>query len=156
MPMKIIHPYSETPYDILSVPDDPQLGRLPMDATHKAMRLRFPLLSKWWASHPTAQPKRNPTELAKALDQMGFPGRVLIDIFLCTTLDKAGDFEGLIKQQENLPLKLPAPVLSGWESDLEPCLVLPEQEITLEEVSISHQQNYDDPQIDLYDVRFDS
>jgi len=156
MTVKISHPYSETPYDILSVPDGQQLGRLPLDATNKAIRNRFPLLTKWWASHPNIQPKRNPTELAKAVDQMGFPGRVLIDAFLCTTLDKAGDFEEMIKQHENLPLKLAAPDLSGWERDLEPVRVFPEQELTLEEVSISKQRDYDDPQMDLFNVRFDS
>ena len=156
MDIRINHPYLETPYDILSAPGDSELKVLPMDFSHKEIKIRFPKLVAWWAKHPNITPKRTPKDLAKALDQMGFPGRIEIDVFLCTTLDKAGDFDALVKQQENLPLKLSAPTTGSWESGLEPWQESPTGKITLEEIEISQQHNYDDPQTDLYEVRFDS
>ena len=157
MIIKINHPYSDTPYEALSIPEDPKLGNLPFDANLKTIKGRFPVLNKWWASHPTVSPKRTQAELAKAVDQMGFPGRVLIDAFLCTTLDKANDFDELVKQQDNLPLKLHAPQMGTWESDLSAWQAHPAmREITAIDIPIVHQHHYDDVKIDLFEVRFDS
>jgi hypothetical protein len=154
--INVNHPYQNSPYDVLTVPDDPELNLPLLDATIREIQLRFQKLVRWWTTHPSVTPRRSQDELAKALSKTGFPGRVQIDAFLCTTLDKAGDFDGLVKQQEKLPLKLYAPVINDWDTGMEPWKASPVGKITLDEVVVSHQHNYDDPQMDLYEVRFDS
>ena len=155
--IKISHPYNDTPYEILSVLEDPSLGILPLDANLKEIKARFPLLNKWWTNNPESSPKRSLAELAKALDQMGFPGRVLIDAFLCTTLEMADSIDELILQQEHLSLELHNPQLDVWENNLEPWQAPPSlTEITPEDIPLSHQHHYDNFQIDLIEVHFDS
>ena len=157
MPININHPYINTPYDILSVPEDASIGILSIDACHKVIMNRYPLLIKWWNAHLDTSKKRTEkiTELAKALNQTGFPGRIIIDAFLYTLLEKAGDFDELIQQQQNLPLNLSAS-LDDWETGLEAWQAVPIKAIVLDEISISKQDDYDDAQIDLYEVQFNS
>ena len=142
-------PYFRTPYEILSNPDDPEIGSFSTRASQDdVMGQRNKCYRK----------RKNFTEehfqrIRDAVQELGFPDRVNVDVFLVSTLLEAGDLENF-KQQADTPPKaaLEAP---DWKAGLTFWDMPPSEEIILDDLEVSRITTYDDPRGDLSAIDFD-
>jgi hypothetical protein len=143
---KIRHPYANTPYDVFSFPDIPELGLFTPEARQNDVIKRRAEITKRHLLPPLVA-----AENARAL---GYPNRIEVDVFLRSTLSQSKEIEELIAQAEQTPS---APEIEvDWTAGL-PYWVEPpvKSDVTLQEVDLIKLTTYDDPRSDLLAVAFD-
>lgn len=143
---KIRHPYANTPYDIFSFPDIPELGMFTPEARQKDVIKRRAEITK--------RRLLDPRVVSEATKALGYPNRIEVDIFLRTTLSQAKEIEELLALAEQPPV---APEIEvDWAAGLPFWIEAPvSAEIVLQKVELMELTTYDDPRADLLAVAFD-
>ncbi len=146
MSPQIEHPYANTPYDILSDPDDPSVGIVSPDTPRQALRAQKPKVLK--------QGKREQRQILEADRKLAnLPDRLACDVFLRSTLNRSSDLAELIEQHRDLSLpSIPTDWTEGLSFWIEP----PVDMIQLQIIEITRSDAYDDLQANLLAVNFDS
>ncbi len=144
---KIKHPYANTPYDVFSFPDIPELGLFTPEARQIDVVRRRAEITKRHLLPPLVA-----AENAKAL---GYPNRIEVDVFLRSTLSQAKEIEELTAKAEQPPL---GPAIEvDWKAGLPFWLESPvAAEVELQNIKLIKLTAYDDPRTDLLAVVFDS
>ncbi len=144
--MQIKHPYSQTPYEILSDLEDPEIGILSLDTLRRHIRLQQTKVQK--------KGSRDAQEVARAgTALLNTPMRMGHDVFLISTLSLAADVSELVEKY----CQPPAPALPDLNTlvPLTPLIPTPEKSVPLLDVQIKRQTTFDDPQSGLFAPNFD-
>ncbi|MFZ5903255.1 MAG: hypothetical protein ACOYZ8_06875 [Chloroflexota bacterium] len=144
---KIRHPYANTPYDIFSFPDIPELGIFTPESRQNDVIKRRAEITKRRLLPPLVV-----AETARAL---GYPHRIEVDVFLRSTLSQSKEIEELIAKAEQPPS---APLIEvDWTAGLPYWIESPiSADVKLQDVKLIKLTAYDDPRTDLLAVGFDS
>ena len=115
--MQIKHPYSQTPYEILSDLEDPEIGILSLDTLRRHIRLQQTKVQK--------KGSRDAQEVARAgTALLNTPMRMGHDVFLISTLSLAADVSELVEKY----CQPPAPALPRRHPPLPPPQLRPTPE----------------------------
>ncbi|GEM_PF-1495634 len=146
--IKIKHPYANTPYDLLSDPNDPEIGLLTPDSPHKAINIQRTKVFKAYARE-----RKDIHDVADAANILSaLPKRLSYDVFLRSTLNRMADLDELAKYTCT-----PAPAAAGntdWLEGLDFSMELTAP-VELQEIQLSHLSNFDDVKASLLNVDFD-
>ena len=144
--MDIKHPYTNTPYEILSDAEDPGIGILSYHTPRKNIRVQQVKVQR--------KGKRDAQEVAKAgTALLNTPVRMSHDAFLISTLSQAADVTDLIDQHTQ-PTPQPLPDILSLVR-LAPILPELDTRIPILEVQVKRQATYDDPQSEIFAPSFD-
>jgi hypothetical protein len=144
--VNIENPYKDTPYQVLSVPEIPDVGVLSVDASPREIRAHQVKVLKSKARPPQLVAN----EAQKLLQQSS---RLGYDVFLRSTLNQTRELEEVISRYQQVP-EMPLPQ-TDWSAGLEFWIEPPADQITLQPIEVARLHSYDNPSSDLFEVTFD-
>lgn len=143
---RIQHPYANTPYDIFSFPDIPELGLFTPEARQADVVKRRIEITKRHLLPPLV--------VAENVKALGYPNRIEVDVFLRSTLSQSKEIEELAAKAQQSPA-LPA-LDMDWTAGLHYWIESPvSAEVRLQQLELIRLTAYDDPRSDLLAVAFD-
>lgn len=147
MASEIKTPYFNTPYDVLSDPDNPKVGVVTAETPRREILAQHTRVM-------TAR-KKAPIEVAQALNALrSVHERLKWDVFLSTRLSRSTELASAVERHKKP--SLPEIKQPDWAADLGFSVRIPKVELAPVEVSVSPQKNYDHPEIKPFKVEFDS
>lgn len=143
-------PYSNTPYEVLSIADDPAVGVIAPSDTNRVIQQQKAKILK---SH-----KREAVVVAKASGKLMGNERLKVDAFLVGIFNPTGNLAEQMDGFLNRPRSAAKTGISGnHASGIGYWLELPSSgEISIMNVEITRSTAYDDPHADLLNVEFDT
>ncbi len=143
LPVVIQHPYTNTPYDLLS---DAEVGVIsPSTPQGQIQQQRREIVRRKKLDARTA---------AEMIDRLAGFKRLEVDVFLCCTFDMKQDLDQALNRYSSP--RIPEAGAVKFSDGLPYWLEISLPPVTLDELTITHSSVYDDPGLDLQTVDFDS